>query len=271
MRVHKAALLMRLPPCWDPYPHVGIPAIRNFPACPARARPMFSEAAVLSLLSENPSLREAVQGAFTAIHDVIASYGLSGVALCFNGGKDCTLLLYLLLIVLWDLHPSGLSSASVQVMYVASGDAFVEVEQFVACVAAAHPCLAMDRIEEPDVRSGLALYLSRHPEVKAMFLGTRRTDPYSATLPIYAPTDADWPQVLRVHPILDWDYHQVWSLIRLLRVPYCSLYEIGYTSLGSASNTLPNPILDGRPAWELARAEDERAGRIKRKKETVQK
>lgn len=49
-------------------------------------------------------------------------------------------------------------------------------------------------------------------------------------------------------------------------MPFCSLYKVGYTSLGALSNTLPNPALkeengDYRPAWELKDASKERDGR----------
>jgi len=88
-----------------------------------------------------------------------------------------------------------------------------------------------------------------------------------------------------VNPILDWDYAHVWHFLRLFQLPYCCLYDEGYTSLGKRSDTRPNPALrhpkaeagasasltdeipdDGKywPAYMLSDASLERAGRGKR-------
>ena len=72
---------------------------------------------------------------------------------------------------------------------------------------------------------------------------------------------------MRVHPVIDWHYAEVWAFIRELDVEYCPLYDQGYTSLGGTRDTLPNPALkerggDGhRPAYELVEDEEERLGR----------
>lgn len=39
------------------------------------------------------------------------------------------------------------------------------------------------------------------------------------------------------------EYGHVWHFLRTFNLPYCSLYEQGYTSLGKQSLTRPNPAL----------------------------
>lgn len=74
------------------------------------------------------------------------------------------------------------------------------------------------------------------------------------------------------------------QFIRYLNIPYCSLYDLGYTSLGGTTDTHPNPKLEQqsppqqtlevesengtskpkfRPAYELMDDYEERLGRDK--------
>ncbi len=79
-------------------------------------------------------------------------------------------------------------------------------------------------------------------------------------------SDNGWPKFIRINPILNWSYGNIWDYIDYYKINYCQLYNYGYTSLGSQSKTLPNPKLqsiDGRylHARLLKSAIDERLGR----------
>jgi len=73
---------------------------------------------------------------------------------------------------------------------------------------------------------------------------------------------------MRVNPLLDWSCKDIWDYLISHNVPYCSLYNFGYTSVGNRNNTVPNPHLLNddkqtyRPAFELTDDALERAGRI---------
>ncbi|KAL2044311.1 hypothetical protein N7G274_003016 [Stereocaulon virgatum] len=130
--------------------------------------------------------------------------------------------------------------------------------------------LALSRyVSQKGMKAAFAEYLSgAGSSIQAIFVGTRRTDPHGASLTPFDPTDRGWPPFMRVHPVLEWRYKEVWAFLRYMRVEYCVLYERGYTSLGGTNDTHPNPRLkvEGvggayRPAWMLEQEGDERAGR----------
>ncbi|EGB12248.1 hypothetical protein AURANDRAFT_8492, partial [Aureococcus anophagefferens] len=104
------------------------------------------------------------------------------------------------------------------------------------------------------------------PRPLAFVLGTRRGDPNCGDQKAFEPS-SDWmPPFMRVNPILDWTYGDVWAFLRAFDLPYCALYDGGYTSLGSAPTTSRNPALLGdggayKPAHLLEDWSLERAGR----------
>ncbi|TDL19541.1 adenine nucleotide alpha hydrolases-like protein [Rickenella mellea] len=93
------------------------------------------------------------------------------------------------------------------------------------------------------MRRALQVYKGKFPHIGAILVGTRRGDPHGASLGFRNMTDPDWPRFERVHPIINWSYADVWTFLRELDVPYCCLYDEGYTSLGSTYNTHRNPAL----------------------------
>ena len=93
------------------------------------------------------------------------------------------------------------------------------------------------------MREAFTDYLHDYPQINAIFVGTRRTDPHGADLTHFDPTDGGWPDFMRIHPVIDWHYAEIWTFIKELGVEYCGLYDLGYTSLGGTVDTHPNPAL----------------------------
>lgn len=41
------------------------------------------------------------------------------------------------------------------------------------------------------------------------------------------PTDQGWPEFVRINPIINWSFSDVWTFLKRLDVAYCSLYDQG--------------------------------------------
>ena len=62
-----------------------------------------------------------------------------------------------------------------------------------------------------------------------MLVGTRRTDPHGDVLTHFDPTDRGWPPFMRVHPVIDWHYREIWAV----RVPsrFSGVFELERVNL----------------------------------------
>lgn len=212
------------------------------------------------------------------IEEALERYSLDELSLSYNGGKDC---LVLLILYLYGLHEHSVKTSTplptrLQSVYIVSPHPFTQVETFVDSSTKTYH-LDLAHYAKP-MREAFEDYLQDKSQVRAIFVGTRRTDPHGATLKYFDPTDRGWPSFTRIHPVIDWHYAEVWTFIRHLDIPYCSLYDLGYTSLGGTTDTHPNPVLKAdpetsahgkdevsvreyRPAYELVDDDEERLGR----------
>jgi len=239
-------------------------------------------------LNISGDLLKKIEVSIAVINEAIEKYSLKKLGLSFNGGKDCTVLLHLLHMVLSErakarnqssthciqpLHcqaseqsqfSSGQDYFELTVVCFMEKDTFKEVIDFMHESEQRYGFRLV--IIRRSIKEGLADLLSRFPLLEGIFLGTRRSDPHCQTLEYFSPTDKDWPQIMRINPILEWEYHDIWSFLNIFQVPYCKLYRDGYTSLGGSKSTRPNPALklpDGSfsPASELVDGTKERDGR----------
>ncbi|KAF8523036.1 hypothetical protein JB92DRAFT_3140888 [Gautieria morchelliformis] len=262
--------------------------------------------ACLDLAKSDDGLGKRVKEALDVIYDVLETYGEDRVSLSFNGGKDCTVLLHLYAAALFRWRQQRQQSNAIPVaatsseavshtassrpipsIYIAPLSPFDELEAFIAASEERYT-LSLFRVTPPPpsgvekggdgMKYALKAYKNEFPNIEAILVGTRRGDPHGGRLAYKNPTDDDWPQFMRVHPVINWSYADIWNFLRQLSVPYCDLYDAGYTSLGSTFNTHPNPALlrvrgvhstdqeetlSYLPAYELQDEALERAGRNK--------
>lgn len=169
----------------------------------------------------------------------IDAYGVTGVSLCFNGGKDCTVLLHLLAAA---YASKGMDLCNIPVVYFKVDEDFEEIHTFNQDMIAMYG-FSLTVYDDRDMKKCLQMMLDDYPSVQAIFMGQRRRDPGGSYISRITKSDPSWPQVDRVNSILDWTYSQVWTFLIAYNLPYCKLYELGYTSLGTKSLTTPNPLL----------------------------
>lgn len=200
-------------------------------------------------MSEPTRIRPAPRSRTQPAHHHPHIHSIEELSLSYNGGKDCLVLLVLILACLprhfeppayepFAPHPApnsttnGLTSqiptntpaaptpvrspsprpfpAALQSVYIVAPDPFAEVDAFVERSAAAYH-LDLCRYALP-MRAALDAYLRDRPSLRAVFVGTRRTDPHGASLTHFDPTDGDWPAFVRVHPVIDWHYAEIWAV-----------------------------------------------------------
>ncbi|KAF3513261.1 hypothetical protein F2Q69_00000127 [Brassica cretica] len=210
------------------------------------------------------------------ILETLGFCSIEEVAFSFNGGKDSTVLLHLLRAG-YFLHRKELSSSNggllsfpVRTIYFESPSAFTEINAFTYDAAQTYG-IQLDIIRQ-DFKSGLEALLKANP-IRAIFLGVRIGDPTAVGQEQFSPSSPGWPPFMRVNPILDWSYRDVWAFLLTCKVKYCSLYDQGYTSIGSIHDTVPNALLSVndtsskekfKPAYLLSDGRLERAGRVKK-------
>lgn len=153
----------------------------------------------------------------------------------YNGGKDCLVLLVIYLAALHTHFTSNERQASswkstdqvrdlkttssntlrafpstIKSVYIRPEHPFEEVDEFVHSSAKEYG-LDLATSTKP-MKAAFGEYLDEHPEVKAIFVGTRRTDPHGGSLTHFDPTDRGWPSFMRIHPVIDWHYQEIWAV-----------------------------------------------------------
>lgn len=251
---------------------------------------------------EDSCVSPGIKSALNTLDHAYRLYGPNSVICSFNGGKDAVAILHLLRAAhAKHYNTTGEIPVRPRAAYFNNDDEFPDVLTF---LSESVDKFDLDMIAFENgigFSTGLEIlvknnFIATSSDVfpMAFVLGTRISDPNAVGQDRFSPSSHWMPPFMRVNPILDWDYGQVWHFLRLFRLPYCCLYDEGYTSLGTVKDTLPCPALalnksdinsvdhesnDSMdnihneynipkfwPAYMLNDYEQERAGRIKKNK-----
>jgi len=193
-----------------------------------------------------------------SVAEAFAKYAANELAICFDGGKDGHIVLNLLEHYLLKSNVTLKTKISVLNIIQDEQDTLEEPRQLVRnCVEHSIHFKLVEHVGY-SIRESLAKLKEDDPVVKAIFMGVRRTDAaWYADLDTFQITDQGWPQYMRINPILDWSYQDVWRYLTQRNVPYCTLYAHGYTSLGRRSKCGRNPLLRVTIVQNGARLEED--------------
>ncbi len=201
-----------------------------------------------------------------ALAEALQRYGPGGVALAWNGGKESIVALHLLYERWCRAADHAQHTAPLLLVQLQTAPEFPEVALFLQETSTRYPRVVQQQYAGVTMRQCIEAFSRAHADTRAIVMGTRRSDPHGAALRAFSDTDAGWPPLVRVLPLLEWRYADVWRYMDTHALAYPALYARGYSSLGAPHNTRANPALR-RADGTYAHARDlhderlERAGR----------
>lgn len=243
-------------------------------------------------------LADEIMKSINHIYDVFRLCN-DNVFLCFNGGKDAVVTMHLFRCAYakYLKDTKGKIEKPKLIYFKAETDEFPEVSQFlnesvfvfdfdlyvfdgtweegvINFMNDFHEHykkkINQERATDPHRSIGVRGKKNTYIPIVSFVMGTRVNDPYCEGLEILNISSKDLPPYLYLNPIFYWSYGAVWTFILYFKLDYCILYNHGYTSIGSTSDTIRNEYLKWNncylPAYFLKNWEHERFNRIIRKR-----
>jgi len=201
------------------------------------------------------SLERKIQQARAVMEQVLHDYGSRRTAVAWTAGKDSTVTLWL-----WRSVLLGQHQAPVLAVNLDTGVKFPEIVRLrdeladkwgvtlhvqVPEVDLQGYAVGQDKVECCKDLKILPLQRAlRHLDIGVLLTGLRRDEhPDRGGRSVWE-TRKD-PEHVQVNPILEWTEMDVWAFILEQEMPYCSLYDKGYRSLGCMPCTKPMDTIDG--------------------------
>ena len=121
--------------------------------------------------ADDDQFKEDLNKAIEIVEDCFKKYSQENVSVCFNGGKDCIVMLHLVHAVHQKLFPEK----KLKSFYVSEKKTFDEVDDFIEKCIASYG-LVNKTYQEP-MKTALKQMLDDDKDVQATLLGVRRGDP----------------------------------------------------------------------------------------------
>ena len=179
----------------------------------------------------NQHLFALVQNSLEILYKAFDEFGIGNTIVSYNGGKDsdvCAqlwrLALYLYLEKKGQLGEYQETVDNSLFIVFHSPDDFEEINAHLKRVIAEIGVQAFH--SSKSFKEGLKTVID-HYGTRAVILGVRRSDPQGANLQPHTPSTPDFPPFMRVLPLLEWTYGDVWEFISVFQISYCSMYDEG--------------------------------------------
>lgn len=194
-------------------------------------------------MCDDNEMKGKIDTAIQVLMDALRLYGPDAVVGSYNGGKDAVVIFHLLRACVAEYSRQKNIKVAPKVIYFDKEDEFDEVRDLVQNTCTKYNVDLITFNNMGFVEGLTRLITDAAGKPMAFVLGTREGDPNSGGQTYFTPS-SDWmPPFMRVNPIIDWNYGTIWKFLLGYKLPYPSLYDRGYTSVGGKRDTLPNPFL----------------------------
>ena len=200
-------------------------------------------------LDKSSKTYEQLTTSISILEEALNKYDTNEIALPFNGGKDACVVFHL---YRYMLYKRKVPSENMNIIYFVNSREFDEIHEFMDLLKNKYNLNYC--VYNVSFKDGMIKVVEGG--IKAILMGLRKGDPYSDDALVFHNSSIGWPNFMRVNAILNVTYDVVWDFLLGAKLPYCKLYDEGYTSLGNIDNTIKNSALlqnDGTylPAYKL--------------------
>lgn len=203
------------------------------------------------------SKSDKVKAALDVVEKAIELYG-DDLWFSFNSGKDNTACFFLVASVLYRRRNHKSLNFTMKSVYFEEEDPFDECDEYMDYIKRnfkfdPYCPKNTESLSKHNYMKHQLVDIVNNKGLKAVVMGSRKTDPYCGNLSHFSESSSNdgWPHFIRVSPIIDWDYKEIWQFFNSCNIPYCSLYDKGYTYLGDKHDSVPNPFLRTLNGWYL--------------------